>query len=106
MTGTYEGETDVPTNSWFVQNNQLVYAEAGSHCWVNMTRAYITLGDGSAPVKNLNVAFDDDEATGIAIVENGQLNVLTGKAYDLSGREVKNPTKGLYIIDGKKVFLK
>ena len=106
MTGTYEDQTDVPTNSWFVQNNQLVYAEAGSTCWVNMTRAYITLGDGSAPVKNLNVAFDDDEATGIAIVENGQLNVLTGKAYDLSGREVKNPTKGLYIIDGKKVFLK
>ena len=106
MTGTYEGQTDVPTNSWFVQNNKLVYAEVGSICWVNMTRAYITLGDGSAPVKNLNVAFDDDEATGIAIVENGQLNVLTGKAYDLSGREVKNPTKGLYIIDGKKVFLK
>ena len=106
MTGTYEGETVVPTNSWFVQNNKLVYAEVGSICWVNMTRAYITLGDSSAPVKNLNVAFDDDEATGIAIVENGRLNVLTGKAYDLSGREVKNPTKGLYIIDGKKVFLK
>lgn len=26
--------------------------------------------------------------------------------YDITGRKVKNPTKGLYIINGKKVFIK
>jgi hypothetical protein len=26
--------------------------------------------------------------------------------YDLQGRKVENPTKGLYIVDGKKMLLK
>ena len=26
--------------------------------------------------------------------------------FDLSGRRVSNPTKGIYIIDGKKVLVK
>ena len=111
MYGTYAAQTTVPVNSFYVQNGELVYAEEGAprESWVNMTRAYITL-EGWAPdasgAKSLNIFFDDEEATGIATLENGKLNIRTGKAYDLSGREVKNPTKGLYIIDGKKVFLK
>lgn len=111
MYGTYAAQTTVPVNSFYVQNSELVYAEEGAslESWVNMTRAYITL-EGWTPdpsgAKSLNIIFDDEEATGIATLENGKLNIRTGKAYDLSGREVKNPTKGLYIIDGKKVFLK
>ena len=111
MYGTYAAQTTVPVNSWYVQNSELVYAEEGApqESWVKMTRAYITLKDwtpDASGAKSLNIFFDDEEATGIATLENGKLNIRTGKAYDLSGREVKNPTKGLYIIDGKKVFLK
>jgi hypothetical protein len=42
--------------------------------------------------------------TGITEVkgENGEVKGI----FDLSGRRVENPTKGLYIIDGKKVFIK
>ena len=29
-----------------------------------------------------------------------------GKIYDLSGRRVTVPTKGLYIMNGKKVYVK
>lgn len=109
MTGTYEQKTNLPANSWFVQDGALKYAADDTSCWVNSTRAYITL-EGWEPdpsgVKALTITFDDEEATAIATLENGDLNIRTGKAYDLSGREVKNPTKGLYIIDGKKVFLK
>lgn len=106
MTGCYADETDVPLYSLFVQNAQLIYNE--SSAYIYSTRTYITL-EGWTPgengIKGLTI-IDDDEATGIAVVENGQLNLLTGKVYDLSGRAVKNPTKGLYIIDGKKVMLK
>ena len=35
-------------------------------------------------------------------VENGNVKTI----YDLQGRKVENPNKGLYIIDGKKVFIK
>ncbi|MBQ4524449.1 MAG: pectate lyase, partial [Bacteroidaceae bacterium] len=37
-----------------------------------------------------------------------QMNAANGKApyYDLQGRQVKNPTKGIYIHQGKKVIRK
>jgi hypothetical protein len=31
---------------------------------------------------------------------------VKGLCYDLNGRVVENPTTGIYIIDGKKVFVK
>ena len=34
-------------------------------------------------------------------VERGTLN---GEVYDLQGRRVEHPTKGLYIVNGKKVI--
>ena len=30
----------------------------------------------------------------------------TGRIYDLQGRQVLNPTRGIYIRDGKKVLMK
>ena len=41
---------------------------------------------------------DIDEVKG----ENGNVKAI----YDLTGRKVEVPTKGIYIIDGKKVFVK
>jgi hypothetical protein len=35
--------------------------------------------------------------------ENGNVKA---EIYDLAGRKVENPTKGMYIVDGKKVFIK
>jgi hypothetical protein len=74
-----------------------------------MTRAYITL-EGWTPdaagVKGLTISFEDGDATGIINIENGEMNIHTGKIFDLSGREVKNPTRGIYIVNGKKVMIK
>ena len=108
MFGTYETQTYVPQYSWFVQSGQLVYAPNGTDCWVGLTRGWITLDNwipDSSGVKGLTVSFEDG-TTGIAVIENGEMNILTGKIYDLSGREVQNPTRGIYIINGKKVMIK
>jgi hypothetical protein len=42
--------------------------------------------------------------TGIGEVkaENGNVKGI----YDLQGRKVENPTQGIYIVDGEKVFVK
>lgn len=49
--------------------------------------------------------FDlDGEATGIKAVENS--NVENQKFYNLAGQQVAQPTKGLYIVNGKKVIMK
>ena len=41
-------------------------------------------------------------ATGISNVSASQMG--NGKTYDMSGRQVQQAQKGLYIIDGKKVI--
>ena len=48
--------------------------------------------------------FSLDETTGIEGVSVNE-NFENGEVYDLQGRRVVNPTKGLYIVNGKKVFI-
>ena len=49
-------------------------------------------------------SFRFDGTTGVEEVkgENGKVKAI----YDLQGRKVVNPKEGLYIVDGKKVFIK
>ena len=55
--------------------------------------------------KNIDITLTyTNGETGISEVkgENGKVKGI----YDLQGRKVENPTKGIYIIDGKKVLVK
>jgi uncharacterized repeat protein (TIGR02543 family) len=62
-------------------------------------KAYLE-SDGNAPF----LGFDgDDETTGIQNVER---TVNDNQYYTLDGRRVAEPTKGIYIINGKKVVIK
>ena len=45
-----------------------------------------------------------DEATGIKSIDSHEQN--TGYYYDLQGRRVLKPVKGIYVLDGKKVLIK
>ena len=65
-------------------------------------KAYVAL-DTSAGARSLTVAFDD-ETTGINSV-NGE-GIKANGFYNLNGQRVESPTKGLYIMNGKKVILK
>lgn len=47
----------------------------------------------------------EDETTGIADVR-GKVSDVKGDYYDLMGRKVAQPTRGLYIVNGKKVVIK
>lgn len=65
-------------------------------------KAYLSYSGGGA--SNF-FDIDDDGTTGI---DNGQWTIDNSDKvfYDLNGRRVMNPTKGLYIVNGKKVLLK
>jgi len=65
-------------------------------------KAYLSYSGGGA--SNF-FGLDDDGTTGI---DNGQLTIDNSDKvfYDLNGRRVMNPTKGIYIVNGKKVLLK
>ncbi len=64
-------------------------------------KAYLEI-DAPGVREFLEFAFGDE--TGINSIENGKLTI--DNYYDLSGRRVVKPTNGLYIVNGKKVFIK
>ena len=81
----------------------------------NANRAYMLLselnvGDGnldtSAPGSQLSngYRFDFSGTTAIESVETE--STAPAVYYDLSGRRVENPAKGIYIVNGKKVYIK
>ena len=59
---------------------------------------------GVAAIHGLVIKGVKGTDTAIEGVENDVMN--NNKIYDLQGRIVKNPSKGLYIINGKKVVIK
>ena len=62
-------------------------------------KAYLSVSAGARPF----IGFGDD-TTGVSAIDNGQLTI--DNYYDLQGRRVAQPTKGLYIVNGKKVVIK
>ena len=52
-----------------------------------------------------DIAFSSTIATGINEMKNEESR-MKDEIYDLQGRRVMNPTKGMYIVNGKKVNLK
>ena len=50
--------------------------------------------------------IDEDGTTTINEHELNESHELSGEIYDLQGRKVANPSKGLYIVNGKKIVIK
>ena len=67
-------------------------------------KAYLQLPYSGGAARELSIVFDD-ETTGVRSIDNGKLTI-DNSVYDLSGRRVAKPTKGLYIVNGKKVAVK
>lgn len=66
------------------------------------TTSDITPTPGEARVA---LIFDDEATTSIQAVEKKQV-VNDNVYFTLSGQRVQNPTRGLYIVNGKKVIIK
>ena len=107
MIGTYAASADVEKNaSNYVLSSGELYLVTTDGLAISCTRAYIQLADGgSAKSRVLTMSFDG-EVTGIAAIEGDNISLETGVIYNLSGQRVVNPTKGIYIVNGKKVLVK
>ena len=106
LVGTYTPMTAVE-GSYVLQNHELgegvaFYLVGSTKPTVNPFRAYIKSQGSNA--RALHVVFDD-EAQGIENV-NDNLNANEKGCYDLMGRRVAQPTKGLYIVNGRKTVIK
>ena len=64
-------------------------------------KAYLVMPAAAAP----ELGVDFGGTTGINAVNGSEFKV-NGEYYNLAGQRVANPTKGLYIVNGKKVIIK
>ena len=116
MVGNY-ASMKVPQGAYFISDNQFYYADQADAVNLKGFRAYITVNETSevngANVLLIGGLFDDD-VTGIEAVANEaaeadkQVNVYTIGGVLVKSQVKKSDalnglTKGLYIVDGKKV---
>ena len=106
-TGTNEYNND----NFYVLANKAAgvgfYKWTGDHA-IPAGKVYLdTTGVGAKGLEYFSLdesIIDENETTKInaASVEN----IISGQFYNLAGQRVSNPTKGLYIVNGKKVIIK
>lgn len=101
FTGSYTNGT-IPNGSYYFSANKLWQA-SGTGIRMKPFRAYFTNGT-AAPTLNFII---DSETTGIGEKLNvNSNNAVSTTYYNLNGQRVSQPTKGLYIVNGKKVIIK
>ena len=89
---TFEAADAIPASSTYVIGVS-IYTDGGAGCFYGLTR--ITLG------KN------EPEGGDVTDIESPVLEAQDSQLiYDLQGRRVTHPTKGIYIVGGKKVIMK
>ena len=69
-------------------------------------KAFLVLTNAEAQAKGFVLEFEDGGTTGIETIESSKHSTEDGVYYDLQGRRVENPTRGVYIVNGKKVVIK
>ena len=102
LTGVFE-TTAVPAGSYVLQNQEdgigFYKVAEGSAINAKPFRAYLTATSGA---RSLKISFSG--TTGVqTIAAEAQQN---SEVYDLQGRRVAQPVKGLYIVNGKKMMVK
>ncbi len=107
LIGTFSAITAPEGDNFYVLSGNKLYYTTGAEVNVGANKAYIDkskIANKGGEAKAF-IDFDELEATGIDAVDTAK-TLKGGKFYDLSGREIANPTRGLYIVNGKKVLIK
>ena len=104
--GTYQANTVVPENTLFLSGNNFWYSTGQTK--MKAFRAYFDLLDVLSDVENASsrvvMKWNDEQPTGISEIKHETQK--NSQYYDLSGRRVVRPNKGVYIVDGKKTVIK
>ena len=107
LVGVLESTT-ATADTYVLSNNTWLKCVAGDLPTIGANRAYLDLssvsGGASAHARALTIDFDSDsEATAISTA-----NALPtdNEIYNLNGIRVSHPVKGIYVRNGKKVFIK
>ena len=110
LEGKFKGtltKTKVPNKCLFISGNKFYYSTGKTTImafrgWFELDAILNEAVQAGAPIY---MSFDGQGTTAI-----GEVRSLTeevrGEIYDLNGRRVETPSKGIYILNGKKVVIK
>lgn len=102
LVGTYTKLTSLPDGNKYILGNGDVgigFYKLASGKVLGANKAYLNI-DG-VEVKSFALDFDGTDAI-MNIIEGSSDQII----YDMSGRQVNKPVRGLYIVNGKKVIVK
>ena len=94
--------TDIDANTAYILQGGLFHLVTAAST-VPAGKAYLLKSNVPSAARSLGFMFGDDEATGINSVSR---DLKSGEFYNLQGQRVDAPKKGLYIVNGTKVFIK
>ena len=105
--GTFTGKTfsgsECAVSRFVATENKLKTPTDGST--MKALRAYFTV-PSTSPARSFTIdGFEDDTTTSISEETMVKGETSPNKIYNLAGQRVAQPTKGLYIVNGKKVVL-
>lgn len=88
------------TEQFLTASGKLGYPSSSSTATLKGMRAYFYVPAGT----EARVFIEGEDVTGIEQIDNIKLAVEN--YYNLNGQRISKPTKGLYIVNGKKVVIK
>lgn len=109
LVGTFSEITLTPNDNYYVLSNNTLYkVDAGATgenaVTIGANKAYVDISQIVNKSRGA-VFLDFDEPTGVNEVR-GQKKDVRSDFFNLAGQRVAQPTKGLYIVNGKKVIIK
>ena len=107
FTGCYVANTLVPEDGLFLYGNKFWYSKGLT--MMKAFRAYFELADVLTAVEEadarITMLFEDSETNGVNDVR-GKKEAVRCEIYDLQGRKIQKPAKGLYIKNGRKELVR
>ena len=104
--GTFSSESGCTYFGYKKNSNPSIFAKFNpSTVAIPTNKAYLKVST-SGEARQLVAVFDDGETTSLREIRNEELGIKNAVFFNLNGQRVAQPTKGLYIVNGKKVAIK
>jgi hypothetical protein len=103
--GNYTARAYIAEGDYFFGSNNTFYRSTGISR-INAYRAYFHYTGGGELARISSFTINGETITGIDGLTVKDESVKDSAYYDLQGRKVAQPQKGLYIVNGKKVVIK
>lgn len=98
-------DTYAPVDSYVLSSNKLYQVDVADAVTVGANKAYVDVDAITPSLSRGNIFIDFNEPTGVSEMKVVK-TIENQEVYNLAGQRVAQPTKGLYIVNGKKVVIK